>query len=117
MPDLSLPHKEFGRRNRPEIVPPTVKHKFKSDFPDIDLNQPLIRKMGLHLGLWTLGTVAVLTVVFGGNKDCQNSNTSNVQNCRSSGSHIGGGGGYGVSNKASGFGGFGSTGAGHGGGG
>jgi hypothetical protein len=108
---------EFGRRHRPEINPPPVKHKSISDFPAIDLNQPLIRKMGLHLGLWTLGTVAVLTVVFGGNKDCQNSNTSNLQNCRSSGSHIGGGGGYGVSNRASGFGGFGGSGIGHGGGG
>ncbi len=117
MPDPKLPHKEFGQRRIPEISPPSVVHNPLFKFPEVDLNQPLIRKMGLALGLWTMGTIAALTLLFNSEEKCSSSGAANRENCRSSHIHISGGGGYGTSNKASGFGGFGHSGMAHGGGG
>jgi hypothetical protein len=120
MPDSSPPHKEFGRRNRPEIAPPRVVHKSSSEFPEVDLNQPLVRKSGLVLGVSLMGAVGLMGWSAFNQSNCSNPSssnpaTSNLQNCRTGGSH-GGGAGM-LLSRPSGFGGFGATGIGHGGGG
>ncbi len=106
----------FGKKHRPEVKPKVdpkpVVHFLPEGLFDDPKTLSLVRKMGLSLGLWTIGLGAVLWAYSGEYSHCSKADINGIEPCSR-----GGGNSSSTSGHVSSFGGFGKTGGVRGGGG